>query len=206
MNAGDPGFAWSHLDYRLRERLTIFEKRVGPIAALEVSPDGQTLASLEFEGALIVRSLADGRVRWIFEGPVLHCQQLAFSPDGRTLALLYHAKPPAVILFDVETGRPWEMTLATPEVLYRLLFAKDGRTLAGLTRVVSVENHRPLFWDLSKGPTGLITPLDDQEGPGRLGMVRDDPSLRAVVDILDGKPVSQSSNHEGSSPPAWGSS
>src|SRR6187397_911278 len=62
----------------------VLEGHTAPIAALAVSPDGETLASASWDQTVRVWPLAGGAARAL-EGHTQNVNGVAFSPDGRTL-------------------------------------------------------------------------------------------------------------------------
>ncbi|MCI0682793.1 MAG: WD40 repeat domain-containing serine/threonine-protein kinase [Gemmataceae bacterium] len=124
------------------------------------SPDGAFLA------------VAGGDVR-LFHGPSfdlwpadaseLSSENLAFSPDGRTLALQVRGD---VALLDVERGRVFQMLRAPEadvEVAARgvgLSFSADGAVLAD-----AVDNGRVRLWDVAAGKIVTTLVIPDRERP-----------------------------------------
>ncbi|WP_055711462.1 hypothetical protein [Streptomyces torulosus] len=110
----------------------------GPVAALAFAPDGSRLAAGDLTGRV---ALWDGEARHragtlpnIFPPPVEGHPEgeavtaLAFSPDGRTLAV--GGDDGSLRLWDVPTGQPIGGPLTTPgEAVYTLAFGPDGTTL-----------------------------------------------------------------------------
>jgi WD40 repeat protein len=108
------------------------------VAAYNVafSPDGRTLASVGGEGPVIVRVWNVAARRQL--GPPLHGgsivsslgglqSDVAFSPDGRTLASAGNDR--GIRLWDIRTGRQLGPPLGHGPV-ERVAFSPDGRTLA----------------------------------------------------------------------------
>jgi len=64
------------------------------------SPDGKLLAGATHEGPVWVWGVEDGKELAILNVPPLGARALAFSPDGRALAVV-HAKGTGMQLWDV---------------------------------------------------------------------------------------------------------
>ncbi|ODU01672.1 MAG: hypothetical protein ABS79_01330 [Planctomycetes bacterium SCN 63-9] len=187
--AEEIGFSWSHLDRRIRCRLSVLAKGHRPVFFVQASPDGKTLAAFHDQGPLILWDMAGGEPRGSAAGPIQHFRGIAFSADSRTLAVSHHDGLPRVSFWDASTGQPWGARLTTRRSLTDLYLSDDGRTLAGIPHTATLPEHRLYYWDLSAGPGGPITPLDERAGAARLGFDRDNPTLRLIADALDGKPV-----------------
>jgi WD40 repeat protein len=117
------------------------------------SPDGRTVAAGRIEffhergqeasfGAVVsLCDVASGRERATIKGPIGETCCVAFSPDGRTLAV---GLDRGVKLYDPETGRE-RVELATENACGSLCltFSSDGRRLAAATMLGDV-----VVWDL----------------------------------------------------------
>jgi WD40 repeat protein len=127
----------------------------GPIDAAALSPDGKAFLlwasrrgssgePQEDSGVLVLGEVATGKERWVRRGvsevmPSFARAPLAFSPDGRYLALLVED---ALCLRDTADGREigrFETDQPRPT---DLVFAADGRTLASADAHGSVR-----LWD-----------------------------------------------------------
>jgi WD40 repeat protein len=100
-----------------------------PVWSLVFSPDNTRLASATVLGNICLEDLTDGRRTMITLGPMNSARSLAFSPDGRTLAVAGFGR--AIRLLDassgdevdrLDTGREYEAT--------HLVFSRDGNYLA----------------------------------------------------------------------------
>ncbi|MVO90522.1 hypothetical protein GPA10_38680 [Streptomyces sp. p1417] len=110
---------------------------------MTLTPDARTLAVAGLnDGTLRLSQVATGRVRH-----VLHTQsgfdELAFSPDGRTLATRIDDE--GVRLWDVAHGKPRITLTGRTKDVSELVFSPDGKTLAAAT-----ENGVGL-WDVGTG-------------------------------------------------------
>jgi WD40 repeat protein len=95
---------------------------------LALSPDGALLAADHFQGAR-VWGLADGQLVVKCGGLVVsQAHDLAFSPDGTTLAALCSRHMTRLKLWDLPTGR-LQANVAVPSIPNSLAFRDDGRVL-----------------------------------------------------------------------------
>jgi WD40 repeat protein len=101
------------------------------------APDGQSLLLLLWEGfatRLVLIGATSGRELRQFPPQRNSIQAVAFSPDGRTLALggpVARGKPSPVQLLEVASGRQRGQMLGAPVWHSALAFSPDGRFLAG---------------------------------------------------------------------------
>lgn len=113
-------------DARSGRRLHLLRGHGGHILAGAVSPDSRWLASCAYDDRVIVWELATGRQVRALTG-LDHPRALAFSPDGRRLAVSLEG---AVVVFETAG---WTETLRRPYsdlTVKTLRFTADGRLLA----------------------------------------------------------------------------
>lgn len=123
---------------------------------LAFAPDGKTLAAgRDDAGEAILWDLATHKVRAILRGHRRQVLALAFSPNSRILAT--SCLNPDILLWQVDTGKPWGRLTWTARVVadldsrWQLAFTPDGKTLIG----AGLRGHMNL-WDLA---TGKVTRL-----------------------------------------------
>jgi WD40 repeat protein len=141
-------------------------KRPHPDAAYPaaLSPDGSRLAGVLRQGghASGLVTLLDVATRKPVCPPLPHLNQvgaLAFSPDGKTLAVGTYAW--TVHLYDTATGKPRGQPLPQRDIVLSLAFSPDGRRLAAGT--ASDWNNAPetRLWDLGGAASPVALPQDD---------------------------------------------
>ena len=116
-----------------------------PILRFRFSPDGATIATIQTDGRVALRCAAGGASALSFldlGGPAL---ALAFSPDGRSLAV--GGVGADLFLYDVGAGGAGH-PLGMPIRLFSgLAVSPDGRLLAASSSL----DHEILLWDLAAG-------------------------------------------------------
>jgi YD repeat-containing protein len=102
--------------------------RPEPVIALAFSPDGSRLATMSmYQARICLWDVASGRKLHALEGPMRHWTQMAFTPDGRTLA---SGAVGRLNLWDVQTGHRDESPAWNDGPVYTVAFSLDGRLLA----------------------------------------------------------------------------
>ncbi|TDD62933.1 hypothetical protein E1293_43665 [Actinomadura darangshiensis] len=117
------------------------------------SPDGRTLATGGDDEGVHLWDVASVKVRKTFTG-LRGAQALAFSADGRSLAVSSGHGPTYVQILDTVTGKSRPMKL--DYYANALAFSPDGKALAG-ARALS---RSFTLWDTSKGDGKEISPSE----------------------------------------------
>ena len=109
------------------------------------NPDGKTGAIGSDDGIIYLHDLDTGELKIILTGQGEHIDNLAFSPDGKTLATSSHIDE-TIRLWDAHTGEH-KLTLTEHTRYVRgLAFSPDGKTLASGSGDGTVR-----FWDADTG-------------------------------------------------------
>ncbi len=116
------------------------ELRGGPRVPVQFSPDGKLLAAVNRNGDTCLYDVQSEQELRRLKGPTTITPNVAFSPNGRTLAV---ALDTAVELQDVATGRPSRRFEGQEQYAITVAFAPDGRLLlttdvAGILRTRDV--------------------------------------------------------------------
>ena len=109
--------------------LESFEPAEGPIWALDISPDGKTLASAGYRSnTLTVWDVASRKQRAVLHGHTDRVWMVKFSRDGKTIASA--ANDQTVRLWDAASGKPLAVIPVSVEFLFALAWSPDGRQVA----------------------------------------------------------------------------
>jgi WD domain, G-beta repeat len=110
------------------------------------SPDGRLLAAATDDHAVHLWDLRTRKECRRLGGCPSDLRAIVFSPDGQRLAGGTQAKPAAIYLWDVTTGRQLRR-ISTPDEADPLVFAPDGKTIAAAGAY-----FKPVrLWDVSSG-------------------------------------------------------
>jgi WD40 repeat protein len=154
------------------------------VAAVALSPEGKTLASRGgIDGTLRLWDVATGReVRkveklsrvnpWRFNRDAA----LAFSPDGRALAV---GDQPAILLLDANTGKELRRLQGQKHCVC-VAYSPDGNTLAS-----GGADNTLRLWDVESGQELRQCPLPKKEPVIHLAFSPDGKDLAAVVEEDD---------------------
>ncbi len=179
---GGAAFIW-----RERHRLPADRREVRAVA---FAPDGKTLATGGYDGAVRLWDLQTGR-----ESAALRddphsswVRALAFSPDGKTLAVAVNYAPPRLVFWDVPTKRARHIVERTS--VTSLAFSPDGTTLA--TGAIDA----PLkLWDATTGRERFTLPHQRHLGVLKGLAFSPDGKLLAAA-FANGYPSSEKPNGE----------
>ena len=161
------------------------------------SPDGSRLATEDADNVVSLVDAATGRVlaRYDADGPgtdpqLLQTTPLAFSPDGRTLAVGAQSfSAPPLVLLDAQTLRPLPTQPGHlprwPAKSPSTAFSADGRFVAATFLLMSPRNTSPLddadryqafVWDLAhlrRAPSVLRLPVTKYSYEQRMALAPD---------------------------------
>ncbi|MBL8164112.1 MAG: hypothetical protein JNJ61_19140, partial [Anaerolineae bacterium] len=109
---------------------------------LLVSPDGRTVLIARVDGLIELWDLSSGEHLRTFNAATTHVYNLAFSPDGRTIA----GAASEVMLWDVATGQEIRRFVGLESEISALRFSPDGRGLLACTSEGEI-----VLWDVLTG-------------------------------------------------------
>jgi WD40 repeat protein len=160
--AGDPSLRSSYGEVRLWDMGTGQERKFIPCAgggvqSLAFHPDGRTLVFGSHRGTLHVHDLRGERPERVLTPMSVPVRGLAFSADGRRLALAcgQPTHPFQVSVRDFETDKVVLVVDRSVIGPPRLEFSADGGRVQTCTR-------KPLAWDLTTGQQVDIPPVPDR--------------------------------------------
>jgi WD40 repeat protein len=141
----------------LERRRAVVEVAGGVVdEAMDFRPDSRALAVGREDGAISLYELPSGKeLRRLEGGP--RALGLAFHPGGYQLAVCCGRPEAAVVIRDVQTGRPVGAPLAHPAEVAGLAWRDDGRLLA-----TACGDGRVHVWDMA-GPRPLSV-LEGHQG------------------------------------------
>jgi WD40 repeat protein len=131
----------------------------GPVRAVAFSADGRLLASIEPQAIRVIDWKGERCLHTLRVGRAM--RDLAFSPDGKTLAAIADGAPPQLRLWDVDTGREQPArTAGFAGPVFGLAFHPGGR-LAATTSWLGLLH----LWDVT-APDKEARRLDLKGGHG----------------------------------------
>jgi WD40 repeat protein len=137
------------------------ESRRFPGAAhrLVFSPDGKLLASVDMKGEVILRDLVGGAEvsRPKLPNPEYANVDLAFSPDGKTLAAAYRD---ALLLWDTTANKERSLVRKEKQGYRGVAFAPDGKFVATFGVVWPTHDARITLWNSARAAEALTIEVD----------------------------------------------
>ncbi|KAG8865545.1 hypothetical protein FRB97_004652, partial [Tulasnella sp. 331] len=124
----------------------ISARHYGSVSCLVISPDGKTVVSGTYDGAIRLLDRKTGAMQYeVVEGHTSEVSCLAISPDGKTVASASDDK--TVRLWDLGTGKARGPALeGHTDSVWCLAISPDGKTVASGSQDETVR-----LWDLGTG-------------------------------------------------------
>jgi RNA polymerase sigma factor (sigma-70 family) len=120
------------------------EGHVGGVVALTFAPDGKSLATAGYDGAVRLWDVPAGKLRHTLPGHGEAASGVAFAPDGKRVATA--GWDGQVRLWDAHTGRPLWTEDAHTGRAWGVAFAPDGQTVAS-----AGGDQKVRIWDAATG-------------------------------------------------------
>ncbi|CAN7190915.1 c-type cytochrome [Bradyrhizobium sp. LjRoot220] len=140
----------------------VLEGHSAPIAALAVSPDGATLASVSWDHTVRLWPLAGGAPR-VLEGHTQNVNGVAFAPDGRTLVSVSYDQ--SIRIWPLADTSP-PSVIAMPSPLNAVAIGRDGEIAAGGAdgRLYFLGSDGTRSGDVEAGPRPVISMAISPDG------------------------------------------
>ena len=138
------------------------------VESLAFSPNGQILAGGSRDGTFYLWNVEINRPRRLYTWHIRgNYAQVAFSPDGQTLASWFRDfgdNPDTTIrLRDVETKHPRHIHTGHTDMLGGIAFSPDGQALASVSSDATIR-----LWDVKTGTRRRTLELSKHHGPSSL--------------------------------------
>jgi WD40 repeat protein/serine/threonine protein kinase len=181
------GWEWDYLRRLAGPDRPRFDEHSREVNQVAFSPDGRTLASIQWGGLVILRDPMTGAVRQTLAGSdnpdivgpkSIGVFGLAFSPDGRIVV----AQDPDTLQpasYEVESGRRLTSYEGVEGSVIGLAISPDGRWLAG-----AIATHRLMLWELATGR--LVTSIDGAHRSSVLNLAFSPDGRTLVTSGMDG--------------------
>ncbi len=195
-------FEWYYLDRLTRDAERSFLGHTGGVRGIAFDGAGTRVASASLDGTAKIWDAASGRELLTLRSRLGPVEVMAFSRDGRRLALTQppHANPNGVVeLWDTEApAKAARVLTGLGANVLSLDFSPDGALLAG-----ALEDGSARVWDVARGderfafpgPAGLGGSVAFSEDGRRLFAARSDAGVRAW-DVAGGREVGAAARSE----------
>ncbi|HEX4592185.1 MAG TPA: WD40 repeat domain-containing protein [Gemmataceae bacterium] len=162
----------------------------GLVMALAYSPDGRALVSASADGTARLWDLTTGKLTATLQSPEARAYCVAFSPDGKTLAVGYGGSLGLLQLWDIDRlSRRREQWVANPTTTRGVAFSPDGRVITTVGDASEVRAWRPSgerIWAAAV-PVNIVAAVAFNLDGTRLAAVTARPGMISVLSAKDGE-------------------
>jgi WD40 repeat protein len=155
--------------------------KVDPFIGFLLSPKGNQIAGLSDNGSVKIWNTINGQETLTLKGPIVRIGGIAFSPDGKQIAILVpdNAQGPFVLkIWNTTTGQETLTLKGNPRPVSSMAYSPDGK------RIVTGNVDSTLkVWDASTGQE-ILTLKGHAGGIGRVAYSPD--GKRIVSGSMDG--------------------
>lgn len=136
---------WGRLQYLCSRDVQSFDGGQ-PLEALAVSSDGQRIATGGWGGEVRIFTVNAAEPQLTLNTGATYVFALAFSPDGKQLAIGSNARPDYVTLWDAASGRQTGALKGHSDAVLSIAYSRDGNKL-----LTGSYDNTARLWDLSSG-------------------------------------------------------
>lgn len=122
----------------------VFTKIFGSVLSVEFSPDGETLATGDTNGEILVWQVKDSRLKLRLKADNNWIRSVAFSPDGKTLASA--GENQTIKIWDLSNETCIQTLDEKENQVWSIAFSPDGKILA-----TGGEDETIKIWDIANG-------------------------------------------------------
>ncbi|MEM8829475.1 MAG: NB-ARC domain-containing protein [Cyanobacteria bacterium P01_G01_bin.19] len=123
---------------------SIFTKIFGRILSVAFSPDGNTLATGDTNGEILVWQIKNSKLQWRLKADSNYIRSLAFSPDGNALASA--SENQIIKIWSLSSGKCVKILNEPNNQVWSIAFSPDGNTLA-----TGGEDRSVRIWSVEDG-------------------------------------------------------
>jgi WD40 repeat protein len=135
----------------------VLSHKLTPLWKPKFSPDGKTLAGIAIGGKVLLTGLSEKQTPWSVPAQEADPRALAYSPDGRTLAI--GCGDSTVVLWEIASGkRRAEWKAAAKGGIWSVAFSPDGKLLA------TIANSAIAIWAWGQKQWSVSLPAISQAG------------------------------------------
>jgi WD40 repeat protein len=165
------------------------------VSSVAYSPDGQTLASGSLDKTIKLWNVNTGNLLQTLEG----YSEVAYSPDGQTLALASRSDDNTIKLWNVNTGKLLQTLKGHSDSVYSVVYSPNGQTLASGSDdntiklwnvktgklLQTLTGHSDSVWSVAYSPNGQTLVSGSRDNTIKLWNVKTGKLLQTLEDHSD---------------------